>query len=142
MKKCTEIAATQTGLAGVPEIAKLKPKDVLCSVCTRESICHLCLAAQEENSLLPEEDIKILRTQDILLAYNPCYFIGTALEEEKNSHLQSNNVIKKIKKPTVTQLRMPQGVTKPRPEEIRVACDNEAVKVLMTPKKRTQARGA
>lgn len=143
MKKRTETAATQTELAGVPEIAKLKPKDILCSVCARESICHLCLTAQEENLTPPKEDTKILRTQDILLAYNPCYVIATASEEEKNPHLQSSSAMrKKIEKSTVTQLSISQCVTKPRPEEIRVARDNEVVNVLMTPKKRTQARGA
>ncbi|XP_032680766.1 uncharacterized protein LOC116848602 [Odontomachus brunneus] len=143
MKKHTETAATQTELAGVPEIAKLKPKDILCSVCARESICHLCLTAQEKNLTLPKEDTKILRTQDILLAYNPCYVIATASEEEKNPHLQSSSAMKKkIEKSTVAQLPISQCTTKPRPEEIRVARDNDVVNVLMTPKKRTQARGA
>ncbi|EFN88813.1 hypothetical protein EAI_13058 [Harpegnathos saltator] len=140
MKKLTETRATQTGLAGVPEITKLKPKNILCSVCPRESICHLCLTSQEERPSLPKEDTRILRTQDILLAYNPCYVVATASEEKKRPYLQSSSAVKKkIEKPTVAQLPITQCVMKPR-SEIHSARDNDAINVLMTPKKRTQAR--
>lgn len=140
MKKHTETVATQTGLAGVPEIARLKPKDILCSVCARESICDMCLVTRGESPPLPKEDTKILRTQDILLAYNPCYVVTTASEKKKNPYLQLGSTMeKKIEKPTVAQLPMPQYVTKPK--ETRAVRDNEAINVLMTPKKRTQAQG-
>lgn len=148
-KKRTEIAATQTRLAGVPEIAKLKPKDILCSVCARESICHLCRAAQEESLLPPKEDTKILCTQDILLAYNPCYVVATVSEEEENPHLQSISVMrKKFERSTVAQLSMPQGsvdvgcATNSRLEEPCVSHDDKTINVLMTPKKKIRTRGA
>ncbi|XP_024938407.1 uncharacterized protein LOC107264995 [Cephus cinctus] len=87
LKSKTDEISTQTSIAGVPEVTKIQePKETLCSVCKRDSICHVCLAAEKETDL-SIENIKILRTQDILLTYNPCYVIATKSETAKNPAL-------------------------------------------------------
>lgn len=138
MKAQKETTATQTGLAGISEIAKFKESgEILCQACTTQSICHWCLASKEDD-LSSEEDAKILHTQDILLAYNPCYVAVTTSEEAtKNSLPKPTNLTKKMEKPTIAQLLISQCTTS---EE---TCDisNKNVNVLMTPKKNIQTRG-
>lgn len=138
LKKETETAATQTGLAGVPEVMRIKEsKEILCSVCVRQSICHWCVAAQKEEDL-PVQSTKLLRTQDILLAYNPCYVVATASEREKNPHLQPISLIeKKLERLTTAQLSTSRCVT---PEETGDVV-NKTINVLITPKKDIQTRG-
>ncbi|KAL6449018.1 hypothetical protein ACFW04_000615 [Cataglyphis niger] len=142
LKKETETAATQTGLAGVPEVAKIKEsKDILCSVCARQSICQWCVAAQEENDQnLPLQNKKLLRTQDILLAYNPCYVVATASEKAKNPHLKSIDFMKKkVEKLTSAQLPIACkcNIT---PEETGDVVDKKCINILMTSKKDIQTR--
>lgn len=138
LKKETETAATQTGLAGVPEVTRLKEsKEILCSVCARQSICHWCVAAQKEEDL-PLQSTKLLRTQDILLAYNPCYVVATASEKAKNPHLQPIDLMKKKIETLTAQSSTPQYVT---PEETGDVVKNKIVNILMTPKKDIQIRG-
>lgn len=138
LKKETEIAATQTGLAGVPVVARIKEsKEVLCSVCARQSICHWCVAAQEEKDL-PLQSTKLLRTRDILLAYNPCYVVATASEKAKNPHLQPTDLMKKkIEKLTTDQLSTPCSVTSEETGDVA----NKTINILMTSKKGIQTRG-
>lgn len=143
LKKETETAATQTGLAGVPELAKIREsKDILCSVCARHSICQWCVAAQEENDqTLPLQNTKLLRTQDILLAYNPCYVVATASEKAKNPHLQSIDFMKKkVEKLTSAQLSIPCNCNV-TPEETGDVVDKTTINILMTSKKDIQTRG-
>ncbi|XP_028982397.1 uncharacterized protein LOC114841546, partial [Diachasma alloeum] len=72
-KKEMEDAWTQTGLAGVPQLRKFQEnKEVVCCVCPTQSKCQWCLVGEEEP---PKKDTKLLRTQDILLAYKPCYVV-------------------------------------------------------------------
>ncbi|XP_063975685.1 uncharacterized protein LOC135161755 [Diachasmimorpha longicaudata] len=76
-KKETEDASTQTGLAGVPQLRKFQEnKEVVCCVCPTPSNCHWCLAEEVE----PPKETKVLRTQDILLAYKPCYVVMNPTE--------------------------------------------------------------
>lgn len=139
LKKETEIAATQTGLAGVPVVARIKEsKEILCSVCARQSICHWCVAAQEEKDL-PLQSTKLLHTRDILLAYNPCYVVATASEKAKNPHLQSIDLIKKKIERVTPQLSIPcSNVTSKETGDVA----NNTINILMTSKKDIQTRGA
>lgn len=83
-KKETETISTQTSIAAISEVKKIKKsKEVLCSVCRRQSMCQWCLNDQEVESV-PKEEIKILRTQDILLAYKPCYIVTKMTEKDEN----------------------------------------------------------
>ncbi|XP_029158312.1 uncharacterized protein LOC114930624 [Nylanderia fulva] len=136
LKKATKTVATQTGLAGVPEVARIKEsKEILCSVCARESICHWCVAAQKEEDL-PVPSTKLLRTQDILLSYNPCYVVATASERAKNPHLQPACLMtREIERLTTTQ----SSSSLVTPEETGDVV-NKAINVLMTPKKDIQTR--
>lgn len=132
MKKETEIAATQTGLAGVPVVARIEEsKEVLCSVCARQSMCHWCKAAQEEEDL-PLQSTKLLRTRDILLAYNPCYVVATASEKTKNPHLQPIDLMKrKIERLT------PCNITSEETGDVA----NKTINIVMTSKKDIQTQG-
>lgn len=140
LKKETETAATQTGIAGVPEVAKIKEsKDILCSVCARQSICQWCVAAQEKEDL-PLQSTKLLRTQDILLAYNPCYVVATASEKAKNPHLQPIDFMKKnVERLTTAQLSIPCNCNV-TPEKTGDVVD-KTINILMTSKKDIQTRG-
>ncbi|KOC58866.1 hypothetical protein WH47_01390 [Habropoda laboriosa] len=83
-KKETETISTQTSIAGISEVKKMKKsKEVLCSVCRRQSLCQWCLNDQETETG-PQEEMKILRTEDILLAYKPCYIVTKVSEKDKN----------------------------------------------------------
>ncbi|XP_025265126.1 uncharacterized protein LOC112638188 [Camponotus floridanus] len=137
LKKETEIAATQTGLAGVPVVTRIKEsKEVLCSVCARQSICHWCVAAQEEKDL-PLQSTKLLRTRDILLAYNPCYVVATVSEKAKNPHLQPTDLMKKkIERLTNDQLSTSCSVTSKETGDVA----NKTINILMTSKKGIQTR--
>ncbi|XP_048513076.1 uncharacterized protein LOC125501408 [Athalia rosae] len=77
-------AGTQTGLAGVTNIAKIKePRETICSICTRHSECTDCDAnLLDQGEYRPDKNVptKILRTQDILMTYNPCYVVATPSE--------------------------------------------------------------
>ncbi|XP_078036862.1 uncharacterized protein LOC144469982 [Augochlora pura] len=79
----TETIATQTVIGGVDEVQKIKDKEVVCSICRRPSVCQYC--AVEED--VPQDQPKMLRTQDILLAYKPCYIVTTLSEKEKSQTL-------------------------------------------------------
>lgn len=139
MKRETKTAVVQTGLAGVPEVVKLQePKEILCSICARQSICQMCVEAKKEqdDTSLPLQDTKILHTRDILLAYNPCYVIATVSERARNPHLQSIDLTRReIMKSPISQF--PQHTTDEKLQEI----SNEFTKVVLTPKKNTQTRG-
>lgn len=83
-KKETETISTQTSIAAISEVKKIKKsREVLCSVCRRQSMCQWCLNDQEVESV-PKEETKILRTQDILLAYKPCYIVTKMTEKNEN----------------------------------------------------------
>jgi hypothetical protein len=134
LKKETETIATQTGIAGVPVVGKLK-EDVLCSVCSRQSICDWCRAAQEQG-FKPFEKSKLLRTEDILLAYKSCYVMATVSEEEKNPHLQSTALMKKKPEKLITgQVPISRCVTSEKIGDVKT------INVLMTPKKNLQDQG-
>ncbi|XP_046614997.1 uncharacterized protein LOC124302659 [Neodiprion virginianus] len=82
---------TQTGLAGVPDLIELnESKRTTCSTCVRRSECSVCVANGDKEWNAPSgvrrEEIhgKILRTQDILLAYNPCYVMATPSKISEN----------------------------------------------------------
>lgn len=91
----TDTASTQTKIAGFPEVEKLKEQlEIPCSVCTRESECRWCSGSQQDFNL--QEEVKILKTQDILLAYRPCYTrTSPAAAKVYNNPV---NVLKKDKK--------------------------------------------
>jgi len=126
--------ATQTGLAGVPVVGKLK-EDILCSVCARQSLCDWCRAAQKQD-FKPFESPKLLRTEDILLAYKPCYVMATVLEEEKNLHLQSTALMKKKPEKLISsQVSASQCITSEKIGDVKT------INMLMTPKKNLQDRG-
>ncbi|XP_046734963.1 uncharacterized protein LOC124404671 [Diprion similis] len=83
--------STQTGLAGVPDLVELnEPKKTICSTCVRRSECSVCVANVDKEWNGPpgvrREEIhgKILRTQDILIAYNPCYVMATPSKTSEN----------------------------------------------------------
>lgn len=83
-KQCS---STQTELAGVPEIGRLKePSETVCSTCPRHSECYVCEASLENssaNAAGKNQDPlrnRILKTRDILIAYNPCYVVTTPPE--------------------------------------------------------------
>lgn len=83
-KKETETIATQTSIAAISEVKKIiKSKEVLCSVCRRQSMCQYCTSNQKIEGV-PQEEFKILRTQDILLAYKPCYIMTKISQEDKS----------------------------------------------------------
>lgn len=74
-------SGTQTGLAGVPEIGKVKePKETICSICARHSECYACTGNLEDDDKEMEEKINQQGTRDILIAYNPCYIVATPSE--------------------------------------------------------------
>ncbi|XP_012143188.1 uncharacterized protein LOC105662773 isoform X2 [Megachile rotundata] len=84
LKKETETLGTQTSVTGISEVKRIEePKDILCSVCRRQSMCQWCVAGEDTEDG-PREEVKILRTQDILLAYKPCYVIKKAPPKEEN----------------------------------------------------------
>ena len=98
--------STQTKLAGVPEIKNLNELiEARCLVCTKESECRWCYSSQEK--IKQQKELQILRTQDILLTYRPCFFRSTPVEtkvhylqpaqvskhEKKSSELCSQNLI-------------------------------------------------
>ncbi|XP_043260247.1 uncharacterized protein LOC122401889 [Colletes gigas] len=90
LKTETEANSTQTSIAAVSEVQKIKDdkEDVIvCSVCRRPSECRWCLG-DYENETVPRPEINILRTQDILLAYKPCYIMTTV--SDKETSLQSS----------------------------------------------------
>ena len=102
-KKETETISTQTSIAAISEVKKIKKsKEVLCSVCRRQSMCQWCLNDQELT--VPQEEIKILRTQDILLAYKPCYIVTKVTEKDKHLQLPCLSQIK-LKPPTQPSLK-------------------------------------
>lgn len=83
-KKETETIATQTSIAAISEVKKIiKSKEVLCSVCRRQSMCQYCTNSQKIEGA-PQEEFKILRTQDILLAYKPCYIMTKISQEDES----------------------------------------------------------
>lgn len=132
LKKETKIAVTQTRFAGVHEVTKIKePKEILCSICAKQSVYHWRVAAQEEN-LPPESTQKLLCTQDILLAYNPCYVVATASEEAKISHIQSMK--KKTENLITAELPIPQCATPSKTDDV-------SNKIVNTPRKNIQIRG-
>ncbi|XP_076655123.1 uncharacterized protein LOC143360291 [Halictus rubicundus] len=75
----TETVYTQTTIGGVSEVQKIKDKEVVCSICRRPSVCQYCAVGEDDD---PREQPKILRTQDILLAYKPCYIVTTLSQKE------------------------------------------------------------
>ncbi|KOX74959.1 hypothetical protein WN51_12643 [Melipona quadrifasciata] len=102
-KKETETISTQTSIAAISEVKKIKKsKEVLCSVCRRQSMCQWCLNDQEIH--IPQEEIKILRTQDILLAYKPCYIVTKVTEKDENLQLPCLSQIK-LKPPAQPSLK-------------------------------------
>lgn len=102
-KKETETISTQTSIAAISEVKKIKKsKEVLCSVCRRQSMCQWCLNDQELH--IPQEEIKILRTQDILLAYKPCYIVTKVTEKDENLQLPCLSQIK-LKPPVQPSLK-------------------------------------
>ncbi|XP_051165378.1 uncharacterized protein LOC127284124 [Leptopilina boulardi] len=81
-KPKTETIATQTKLAGVPEVKKLEDlveSTILCSACATESKCHFCTNNNEsQNDYFNfSKQMEIQQTQDILLTYKPCYIRST-----------------------------------------------------------------
>ncbi|KAG7212846.1 hypothetical protein KM043_002202 [Ampulex compressa] len=131
-EKETETISTQTRIAGVPEVTKIKePREVVCcTACRRHSTCHWCLAAQEGGDV-PEQEHKILRTQDILLAYKPCYVVATSSEQMKNAELERTFIPEKIKAPPLQPLHISE-------ESIRAS--SETVSVLLKPRGRVKER--
>lgn len=112
LKKETKTALTQTGLAGVPQVTKMKePKEVLCSICVKQSLCQWCVEAQDKKLSETSEIMKLRRTQDILLAYKPCYIVATASEEIRNPHLQLAGKMKKIETSNTAQLHAARCAT-------------------------------
>lgn len=105
LKKETKTAVTQTELAGVAQVTKIKePKEVLCSICVEQSLCQWCVEAEEKKLVETSEIVKLRRTQDILLAYKPCYVVATASEEMRSPHLQPAGKMKKIETPSTAKL--------------------------------------
>ncbi|CAL7944172.1 unnamed protein product [Xylocopa violacea] len=110
VKKDTETISTQTSIAGISEIRKIKKsKEVLCSVCRRQSMCQWCLNDREIESV-PEEEIKMLRTQDILLAYKPCYIVAK-VSEKTDTFQPPCPPKRKVKPPSRYKLRSSKDST-------------------------------
>lgn len=98
-KKETETVYTQTSLAGIYEVKRRKEsRDLICSVCRRPSTCQACLMDQDDVGA-PWQDTKVLRTQDILLAYKPCYIVTKASEKDKRGLLPSCPPVAKAQPP-------------------------------------------
>ncbi|CAK9829817.1 hypothetical protein ANTRET_LOCUS7100 [Anthophora retusa] len=98
-KKETETISTQTSIAAISEVKKVeKSREVLCSVCRRQSLCQWCLNDQETD-IVPQEKTKILRTQDILLAYKPCYIVTKVTDKDKNLEKPCEET--KVKSPSI-----------------------------------------
>ncbi|XP_015440326.1 PREDICTED: uncharacterized protein LOC107195071 [Dufourea novaeangliae] len=60
-------------------------------------MCQWC-TDDPEKDYVPQEKTKILRTQDILLAYKPCYVVTTISEKETSLKL-SRQTVKKLDPP-------------------------------------------
>ncbi|XP_076763390.1 uncharacterized protein LOC143430839 [Xylocopa sonorina] len=115
LRKDTETISTQTSIAGISEIRKIKrSKEVLCSVCRRQSMCEWCLNDQETESAPAEEETKMLRTQDILLAYKPCYMVTKVSEKSENLQPPCPPLKRKVKPPSRYQLRSSKDSTEQR----------------------------
>lgn len=116
LQKETETVYTQTNIGGIFEIQKVKDKEVVCSICRRPSVCKWC--ADSEAGDVSREDTKILRTEDILLAYKPCYIITTS---EKEKTLQSSyQPVKKIYQPLKPSVNISDDSTHDSRETIDV----------------------
>nr|XP_031833184.1 uncharacterized protein LOC116427226 [Nomia melanderi] len=116
LQKETETVYTQTNIGGVSEIQKVKDKEVVCSICRRPSVCQWCADSEGDVS---REDTKILRTEDILLAYKPCYIITTTSEKEKSLQL-SYQPVKKIHQPLKPSVNISDDSTHESGETINV----------------------
>lgn len=74
-KKKTETVFTQTSISGIHEITKLEESKISNSCfCLKDSTCLTCLSMKKNKSL--QGEMKMLRTEDILLAYKP-YHVGS-----------------------------------------------------------------
>lgn len=77
MKKETDTVFTQTSISGIHEITKLEDlKKSFSCICLKGSKCYACMKK--------DEDIRTLRTQDILLAYSsrPCQVVSSSFKIE------------------------------------------------------------
>lgn len=101
-KPKTETIATQTKLAGVPEVKKLEDlveSTILCSACATESKCHFCTNNESQNDYFNfSKQMEIQQTQDILLTYKPCYIRSTLGDVKIHNYQvpQKNEKIPKI----------------------------------------------
>lgn len=118
-KKETETIGTQTSIAAIAEVKKIKKsQEILCSVCRRQSMCQWCL----DNGDVPtpsQQEMKILRTQDILLAYKPCYVVTKATEKDKYL-LQPPCPEKKVKPPVVPKRQLSINSSEESQDTIRI----------------------
>ncbi|CAD1474135.1 unnamed protein product [Heterotrigona itama] len=128
-KKETETTSTQTSIAAISEVKKIKKsKQVLCSVCRRQSMCQWCLNDQELKNI-PQEEIKILRTQDILLAYKPCYIVTKVTERDENLQL-----------PCLSQIKL-KPLAQSSLKEDPVAESRHTICVFLQPDKKIKPQG-
>ncbi|KAF7994389.1 hypothetical protein HCN44_003861 [Aphidius gifuensis] len=98
VKKKIEDASTQTGFAGVPNVAKIKNiHRVVCETCPEEASCHWHSSDEKLNTTLNNNNKRKkkkytnkrkykLGTRDILLAYKPRYI--TADTEEVTNDMK------------------------------------------------------
>ncbi|XP_076297755.1 uncharacterized protein LOC143217395 [Lasioglossum baleicum] len=117
----TETVYTQTTIGGVSEVQKIKDKEVVCSICRRPSVCQYCAVEQDD---APWEQPKMLRTQDILLAYKPCYIVTTLSEREMNVKPPPPPV-KKIFQPVKSMLSSSEYSSRPSGDTMDVLPEPE-----------------
>lgn len=71
-------------------------------------MCQWCMERQVDEEV-PKEDIKLLRTQDILLAYKPCYVVTKV--SDKDEQLQPPCPPEQKAKPAVRPTYRPRAMT-------------------------------
>ncbi|KAK2580293.1 hypothetical protein KPH14_012535 [Odynerus spinipes] len=98
-KTKTQTVFTQTSIAGVDEVTKLEPsKESYTCFCLKGSQCFMCLSTKTDRS--PEQEMKMLRTQDILLSYKPCGVVKSHVKIETN-RISSKCIAKKSIRPRI-----------------------------------------
>lgn len=128
LKKKTDTVSTQTSLAGIYEVKRRKEStEVICSICRQHSACEWCTGDQEGRGA-PWQETKMLRTQDILLAYKPCYIVTKASEKQKDLKLACPPVTKVHPPPTPRTRTFKNSFSGKSSETIDILLQPEKVK--------------
>ncbi|XP_043485395.1 uncharacterized protein LOC122513193 [Polistes fuscatus] len=80
-KKKTMTVFTQTSISGIREVTKLeKLIETYSCICLKHSKCYICNSVTKDQHF--KENLQMLRTQDILLAYRPCNVVNSSFDIE------------------------------------------------------------